>query len=66
MPQMGGRVFAERIAKARPGIKVLYMSGYTDDAIVHHGTLDAGTKFVGKPFNATALTRKMCEILDET
>ncbi|MCK9461226.1 MAG: PAS domain S-box protein [Proteobacteria bacterium] len=66
MPGMGGREFAERLAKLRPGIKVLYMSGYTDDAIVHHGTLDAGTKFVGKPFNSTDLTRKVREVLDET
>jgi two-component system, cell cycle sensor histidine kinase and response regulator CckA len=39
MPQMSGRLLAERLALARPGIKVVYMSGYTDDAIVHHGTL---------------------------
>ena len=65
MPQMSGRVFAERIATLRSGIKVLYMSGYTDNAIVHHGVLDAGTKFIGKPFNATDLTRKVREVLDE-
>jgi PAS domain S-box-containing protein len=66
MPEMGGRVFAERLAKLRKGIKVLYMSGYTDDAIAHHGTLDPGTKFIGKPFNAADLTRKVREVLDET
>jgi len=65
MPQMSGRVFIERIAKLRPGVKVLYMSGYTDSAIVHHGTLDAGTMFIGKPFNAADLTRKVREVLDE-
>jgi len=65
MPGMGGREFAERLAKLRPGIKVLYMSGYTDDAIVHHGTLDPGTRFIGKPFNAADLTRKVREVLDE-
>jgi len=43
------------VALARPGIKVLYMSGYTDDAIVHHGTLDPGTHFIGKPFSAADL-----------
>ena len=65
MPGMSGRVFAERLAKARPGVKVLYMSGYTDKAIAHHGTLDPGTKFIGKPFNSTDLTRKVREVLDE-
>ena len=64
MPQMSGRALAEQLALARPGIKVLYMSGYTDDAIVHHGTLDRGTHFIGKPFNAGDLTRKMREVLD--
>jgi CheY-like chemotaxis protein len=65
MPEMSGRTLAERLAKLRPGIKVLYMSGYTDNAIVHHGTLDPGTKFIGKPFNAADLTRKVREVLDE-
>jgi hypothetical protein len=64
MPQMGGKVLAERVALARPGIKVLYMSGYTDDAIVHHGTLDPGTYFISKPFSAADLTRKVREVLD--
>jgi CheY-like chemotaxis protein len=64
MPQMSGRLLAERLALARPGIKVVYMSGYTDDAIVHHGTLDPGTNFVAKPFSAADLTRKILEVLD--
>ena len=64
MPEVGGRVLAERVALARPGIKILYMSGYTDDAIVHHGTLDPGTHFIGKPFSAADLTRKVREVLD--
>jgi two-component system cell cycle sensor histidine kinase/response regulator CckA len=64
MPQMGGRVLAETLVVARPGIKVLYMSGYTDDAIVHHGTLDPGTHFIAKPFNAADLARKVREVLD--
>jgi two-component system, cell cycle sensor histidine kinase and response regulator CckA len=66
MPGMSGRVFAESLAKVRPGAKVLYMSGYTDDAIAHHGTLDPGTKFIGKPFNAADLVRKVREVLDES
>jgi CheY-like chemotaxis protein len=65
MPRMGGRALAEQVAKARPSLKVLYMSGYTDDAIVHHGVLDAGTAFIGKPFTAVELTRKVREVLGE-
>jgi PAS domain S-box-containing protein len=64
MPQTSGKALAERLALARPETKVLYMSGYTDEAIVHHGTLDAGTNFIGKPFTAVDLTRKIREVLD--
>jgi PAS domain S-box-containing protein len=66
MPQMGGRVLAERLVLARPGLKVIYMSGYADDAIVHHGTLDPGTNFIAKPFSAADLTRKVREVLDSS
>jgi len=65
MPQMSGRELAERLAKTSPKLKVLYMSGYTDNAIVHHGVLDPGTRFIGKPFAAAELTRKVREVLDE-
>jgi hypothetical protein len=61
---MGGRMLAERLALTRPGIKVLYMSGYADDAIVHHGTLDPGTHFIAKPFTATDLARKVRDVLN--
>jgi YesN/AraC family two-component response regulator len=64
MPQMGGKVFVERLAKVRPGIKSLYMSGYTDDAIVHRGVLDAGTHFLNKPFTSADLTRMVRAVLD--
>ena len=47
-------------------MKVLYMSGYTDDATVHHGVLEAGTAFIAKPFSIDALTRKLRETLDAT
>ncbi len=64
MPLMGGRVFAERLAKVRPGTRVLYMSGYTDNAIVHHGILDPGLQFIGKPLTQLELLRKVREVLD--
>ena len=64
MPEMGGREVAERLAVLRPATKLLFMSGYTDSAIVHHGLLDARTEFLQKPFSATVLARKVRAILD--
>ena len=63
MPEMGGRDLAERLQRIRPRMKVLYMSGYTDDAIVHHGVLDADTPFLQKPFARDTLERKVREVL---
>ena len=64
MPRMNGRELADGIAERWPGIKVLFMSGYTDEAIVHHGVLEPGVHFISKPFTAAALTRKIRELLD--
>ena len=65
MPRMSGRVLAQEVGKTRPTVKVVYMSGYTDNAIVHHGVLDAGTHFLAKPFTSAGLTKKIREVLDE-
>jgi two-component system cell cycle sensor histidine kinase/response regulator CckA len=63
LPQMGGRALAEQLTAKVPTMRILYMSGYTDDAIVHHGVLDPGTPFLQKPFTARGLTGKVREVL---
>ena len=66
MPGASGRELARQLAKTRPQTKVLYVSGYTDDAIVHHGMLEPGLNFLQKPFTPAALARKVREVLDGT
>ncbi len=66
MPGPSGRVTADSLLATRPQMKVLYMSGYTDNAIEHHKVLDPGTRFVEKPFTRNTLTRTVREVLNET
>lgn len=65
MPRMSGREVVERLLGIHPEAKTLYMSGYTDNVIIHHGVLDKGTKFIPKPFTVEDLARKVREVLDE-
>ncbi|HEY1957261.1 MAG TPA: response regulator [Polyangiaceae bacterium] len=64
MPRIGGRELADRLAVLRPATKVLYMSGYTEHAIVHHGVLEPGVQFIEKPIVPDALARRVREVLD--
>jgi CheY-like chemotaxis protein len=64
MPGMGGSDLAREIAAERPATRVLYMSGYTDDAVVRRGHLDAGSAFIQKPFASQTLAQKVREVLD--
>ena len=63
MPGMDGRKLADQMVHIHPGIKVLYMSGFTDDVIVHHGVLDSGVALLEKPFTKESLMRKVREVL---
>jgi DNA-binding response OmpR family regulator len=66
MPGMNGRELAQRISEIRPNVKILYMSGYTENVIGHDGTLDAGVRLLQKPFNLRDLKSKVREVLDAT
>jgi len=65
MPEMSGRELYERLRARHPGMKVLYISGYTDNAIAHYGLLDPGTHLVSKPFTAGELAGMVRRVLDE-
>ncbi len=65
LPGMNGRDLARRISEIRPGVRVLYTSGYTDDVILRHGIFEKGLHFIGKPYTLEAFARKIREVLDE-
>jgi PAS domain S-box-containing protein len=65
MPGMGGRELAERLSRKRPNMRVLFISGYTDDAILQHGVLDGDTAFMNKPFPPASLLEKVRELLGD-
>src|ERR1700751_5387778 len=66
MPGMNGRELAQRISQIRPNVKILYMSGYTENVIGQNGTLDEGVRLLQKPFNLRDLKTKVREVLDAT
>ena len=65
MPKMGGRELSEKLLEEYPKLRVLYISGYTDNAIAHHGVLDEGVSLLQKPFSSQSLAEKVREVLDE-
>jgi two-component system cell cycle sensor histidine kinase/response regulator CckA len=64
MPKIDGGALYARLSRQRPELKVLYVSGYTENAILHHGVLKPGVHFLNKPFTAESLARKVREVLD--
>ena len=66
MPEMNGRTLTRRLTQRHPDLKVLYMSGYSDEDIAQHGVFETGTAFIKKPFTPSVLTKKLREVLDET
>jgi CheY-like chemotaxis protein len=65
MPEMSGGELAGRLKKRRPELKVLFLSGYTEDAVVRHGVSEAESAFLQKPFSLPVLARKVREVLDQ-
>jgi two-component system, cell cycle sensor histidine kinase and response regulator CckA len=64
MPEMNGRDLASQLSVSNPGLKILYMSGYTADVIAHHGILEKGVQFIQKPFTHRDLAVKLREVIE--
>ena len=64
LPGASGRALAAEVAGLFPGLPTLFMSGYTENAIVHHGVIDTGVRFIEKPFTPDALLAKIREAID--
>jgi CheY-like chemotaxis protein len=64
MPQMSGKDLADAVTRRHPSARVLYMTGYTEDTIVHHGVLDNGVSLLQKPFTPAGMARRVREVLD--
>ncbi|HXI22007.1 MAG TPA: hypothetical protein VNH46_13015, partial [Gemmatimonadales bacterium] len=64
LPGMNGRALAEAVQAIRPGIRVLYTSGYSENVMVHHGVLDPGIEFIAKPYPIELLAHRVREVLD--
>lgn len=64
MPHVNGKTLYDRLSRSRPDLKVIFMSGYTDDAIAHHGVLERGINFIQKPFRPDELAKKVRQVLD--
>jgi DNA-binding NtrC family response regulator len=65
MPLMGGKALAETLVKEKPGLKIMFISGYTDNSIVHHGVLEKDVEFLQKPYLRGELLNKVREVLDK-
>ena len=64
MPDMNGRELYAELVRKHPRLKVLYMSGYTDNVIIHHGILDDGVQFIQKPFTTHSIVSKVREVIN--
>ena len=65
LPGINGREVVEKLRVEMPAVKALFTSGYTEDVIAHHGVLDKGVQFIGKPYTQQDLARKVRQVLDE-